>query len=146
LGKRTELIASLADEIDRQLESVGARSRGMATRASILIASASIMTGLQIPEEDRPWQFAASLIAGAIAAIAGVLALLPRGGPEVSIELAEQTFWNLSRTQAQRNLTYWKLDTLKDQEKALKWRARLIVAGFAALAVALIFAALALLA
>jgi hypothetical protein len=64
----------------------------------------------------------------------------------VSIELAEQTFWNLSRTQAQRNLTYWKLDTLKDQEKALKWRARLIVAGFAALAVALIFAALALLA
>lgn len=144
LAKRAALITMLAAEVDRQLESVGERTRSMATRASILIGSASIMTGLQLPNDNRPWQYVVSLAAGAIAAILGVLVLIPRHGTEVTIEEAEQTFWNLSESQGRRALMHWKLGTLKEQERALKSQAILIVIGFAALAASLVFAALAL--
>lgn len=144
LKLRAGLIDTLAGEVDRQLESVGARSRSMSTRASLLVGAASIVTGLQLlPTSGLPWQYVVSVVAGVVAAVLGVIALVPRAAPEVPILTAERTFWNYSPTRAQWTLTHWKLLTLREQEKALKWRARIVVAGFAALTTAIIFAALA---
>lgn len=145
LKARSDLIRILADETDRQLESVGARARSISTRGSLLVGAASIMTGLQLaPGADRPWPYIASVIAGAVAAILGVVALIPRSAPEVPILGAEEAFWNYSGSQSRWTLTHWKLATLREQERALRLRALLVVVGFAALTVAIIFAAFAL--
>jgi len=146
LRDRAGLVAILSDEVDRQLQSVGARASSMSTRASLLVGAAGIMTGLQVaPDGDRPWQYIASLVAAGLAALVGVIALIPRGAPEVPILAAERTFWNYTASESRWTLAHWKLDTLRDQERALKWRALVVVAGFASLTIAIIFAASALL-
>lgn len=115
----------------------------MATRAALLIASAGIANGVQVSQDPADLLLLVALGTGALAALCGLVALLPRRGNDVRIAEAEITLWNASTSTAIRSLTYWKLDTLREQERALVKRSRLLFAGFGLLAVSIVVAALA---
>lgn len=107
-------------------------------RASVLVASAGILTGLQT---SGSWSllFAISVSFSAIAAVLGVLVLVPRLGGEVNIDQAEKDYWNNLDAEAIRNLTKYKLDILRVDESALKKRRTLLLLGFGALAASICF-------
>jgi hypothetical protein len=133
IGERRVLIDALHDEVDRQRGFVAQRSSAMANRASALVASAGIITGLQASTTlSVPFLF--SIFCAGAAVILGVLVLIPRFGGELGIEQTETDYWNDRDTEAIRNLTKAKLGILRADELALKRRRKLILAGFIFLA------------
>jgi hypothetical protein len=74
----------------------------------------------------------------AVAAILGVLVLVPRVGREMSILETEKNLWDQSDVEAIRGLTLAKTEILEQDERALFWRGRVVAAGFAALGLSLI--------
>lgn len=133
IGDRRVLVDALHEEVDRQRSSVAQRSGAMANRASALVASAGIITGLQ-STSTLSLPFFLSILSAATAVILGVLVLLPRLGGELGIEQAETDYWNDRDTEAIRNLTKAKLDVLRADERALKRSRKLLLAGFISLA------------
>ncbi|WEG08639.1 hypothetical protein PU630_15550 [Microbacterium horticulturae] len=101
----------------------------IATRASVLVAAAGLTSGFQF---SAPSLIAALL--AACAALTGVALLMMRSTTEVPIEQAEESFWNDSPDEARRNLLHWKLGVLRERERALVRRRRVLVVGFVLLA------------
>lgn len=136
VGDRQTLILALDAEVDRQRTSVGHRSRAISNRASTLVASAGIITSLQSSSSFSIW-FMLSICCGLIAAVVGVLVLIPRLGGELDIGQAENDFWNDRDTEAIRNLAQAKLAVLRTDEQALKSRRKLLLWGFILLALSI---------
>jgi len=134
-------IAALSTEVDQQRASHLARNSSLTTRASILVASASILTGLQIRDDLSSWFYITVFMSAAAAAL-GVIVLLPRMGDEVSIASTETEYWGQPETVAIRNFMHHKLSILKKDEKSLRWRRLVLLLGFTLLALAILTAAL----
>jgi hypothetical protein len=132
-----DLILELLDhEVDRQRADVASRGAMVATRATVLIASASIITSLQ-SDPGGP-AFIATVILTATAAMTGVVVLVMRSGDELSIVELEKALWPMATNEARRDLVYQKLYALRGDEKRLRRRARTLNVGFALLAASLI--------
>lgn len=124
-----ELVAALSADVDRQLTAAEHASAGMATRASILIAAAGVTSGLQVSAD-----LGVPAILAVAAALVGVSLMLMRTAEEVPILEAEETFWAQSPVTAKRNLMHWKNRVLLANERSLRKRRVVLVAGFALLA------------
>jgi hypothetical protein len=138
LRKRGPLIAELAMEVEYQRSDVSSRASGIATRASILVAAASISTGLQAGQQGLWFTIAIGL--SALAAIGGVIVLLPRLGGQIPVEETEADLWDGDAASNRRNFMYQKLYIIRRDEQSLKWRRVVLLAGYGALAAALVFA------
>lgn len=130
VGARRHLIELLLDDSERQLVANSATSSALGTRASILVASASIATGLQLARTDDAGWYLVALIAAALAALSGISVLLPRRGREVVLDDLEGLAWNETDSIASRRLLYSRLDILKKDKTALRWRAIVLQVGF----------------
>lgn len=140
LSRNRVLVEALASEVDLRRTFVADRHAGMTTKASILVASASLMTALQsagVHSGLIGWAIALS----AAAAVFGVAALVPRVGREPSLDSMEANFWNDGDVAAIRGMTVDKKLALKRDEQALFWRAGFVLLGFASLAASLVIAA-----
>lgn len=111
---------------------------GLATRAAILIGSASIAAGLQLAQGSPAGWYLVALIASGLAAVLGVVVILPRAGWEVDLEDLEIKSWQESDTEASRRMLWSRLATLRRDKRSLSWRAVLLSIGFGALTIALI--------
>lgn len=135
------LIDALDAEVDRRRGFVAQRTDALTTKASILIASASLVTALQSAKTDSGWiGFAIGL--SALAAVLGIAALMPRVGNELDLIATERNLWGDADVRAIRNLTSAKREVLQQDEHALFWRAIVVTSGFACLAAALVIAGL----
>lgn len=124
-----ELIAALSADVDRQLVAAEHASAGMTTRASILIAAAGVTSGLQVSAD-----LGVPAVLAVAAALVGVSLMLMRTAEEVPILEAEETFWAQPPVTAKRNLMHWKHRVLLANERSLRRRRVVLVAGFALLA------------
>jgi len=144
VARRRVLIEALDREVDLRRTFVAAKAESMTTKASILVASASLVTALQSIGGHSPWVGVAIALA-AVAAVLGIVVLLPRIGAELDLAATEENLWHETDMEAVRGLTLAKKGLLEKDERALWWRAILIAVGFTALALSLIAAALILL-
>lgn len=135
LRRNKELLATLHKETDYQRADFSLRAGAMATRGSILIAAASISSALQYGQQG--FWFLAAVWLSVISAALGAVVLLPRLGSHLGIEENEGDLWGQNPTQAKRDLMYQKLRILRQDEKALLWRRRVLLAGYSALALSL---------
>jgi len=85
VAARHHLIDLLLADSDRQLSANAATASAMGTRAAILIASASIATGLQLSRPTDAGWYLLALVGASLAALAGVVVVLPRRGREVDL-------------------------------------------------------------
>jgi hypothetical protein len=141
VSRRRTLVEALDREVDLRRTFVAARSEALTTKASILVASASLVTALQDLDVRSTW-IGVAIAASALAAVLGIVVLLPRVGEEVNIADTEENLWNEREVEAIRGLMIAKRAILEKDQKALWWRAAVIAAGFAALALSLVIAAL----
>ena len=135
---RRRLIELLLKDSERQLSANAATSSALGTRAAILIASASIATGLQVVRNAEAGWYLLALTATALAALAGVVVVLPRRGREVDPRDVENSAWNDTDTEVTRRLLYSRLAILDRDKSASRWRALVLVIGFAALLVGVV--------
>jgi hypothetical protein len=140
LRRNKALIAALHQETDAQRADVASRAGMMSTRASILIAAASLSTALQVGQQG-PW-FVAAVWLSVTSAILGALVLLPRLGDQLNIKQNEDDLWGQDPAEFSRDLMHQKLTLLRGDEKALYWRRYVLLAGYTALALSLAAAAI----
>jgi hypothetical protein len=142
VAERRHLIEILLSDSERQLAANAGTASALGTRAAILIASASIVTGLQLARpSDAAWYLLA-LIAAGVAALGGVIVVLPRRGHEADLREIETLAWNETDTIASRRLLHTRLAILNRDKGSLFWRAIVLVAAFVILIVALACACL----
>jgi hypothetical protein len=142
LSERRHVVDALAAELDVQRQSFIARSSSMNTRLSILVAAASLTSGLQVAShQSRAWLIVAVCLSAA-GAVCGVFALLPRTGGENGIEALQAELWNETPARAAYLLLHRKLEILKDDEKSLHRKRWLAIAGFAFLAMSIVSVAI----
>jgi hypothetical protein len=137
------LVEAIDREVDLRRGFVASRTLGLTTKASILVASASLITALQASKIHSPWLDVAMALS-AVAAILGVIVLLPRVGREVPIMDTETNLWDQTDVKALRGLTLAKVEILDHDEHALFWRAVVLAVGFGALGLSLVVAVLVL--
>ncbi|WP_146070884.1 hypothetical protein [Arthrobacter sp. B1805] len=140
LRRNKALIAAIHQETDAQRADVASRTGTMHTRASILIAAASLSTALQVGQQG-PW-FVGAVWLSVTSAILGALVLLPGLGDQLNIEQNEKDLWGQEPTEFSRDLMHQKWDLLREDEKALFWRRNVLLTGYAALALSLAAAAI----
>jgi hypothetical protein len=133
VGARRHLIEMLLSDSERQLVANSTTSSALGTRAAILVASASIATGLQLAKSDDAGWYLLALIATGLAALSGITVLLPRRSREVVLVDLEELSWNETDSVASRRLLYSRLDILRRDKTALRWRAIVLLVGFAIL-------------
>lgn len=136
---RGVLFERLDQEVDHQRADAARRSDALATRASVLVASASLLTTLQAGAGD--FGFSLTILLTVLAAAAGVGVLFMRSGEQLDIALTEQNLWSKAEGEARRELLYQKLYILRADEKLLRRRASILNTGFALLTASLVAAA-----
>lgn len=140
LRRNEALLAALDKETDAQRADVASRAGMMSTRASILIAAASLSTALQAGQQG-PW-FLAAIWLSVASAILGAVVLLPTVGDQLNIKQNENDLWGQDPAQFTRDLMHQKRDLLQGDETTLFWRRRVLLAGYSALALSLAAAAI----
>jgi hypothetical protein len=142
IRERGPIILMLAQEVDAQRASYAARSASMNTRLSVLVAAASLATGLQVDlQTPHFWYLLGSCLAAG-AAIAGVVALWPRYGGENGVEELQRELWNYPPDMARYVLLHRQLDVLKEDEGRLSVRAWCARIGYSLLALSIVAVAL----
>ncbi|NOJ58977.1 hypothetical protein [Arthrobacter sp. 260] len=138
--RNKELLSALHQETDLQREDVSLRTGMMSTRASILVAAASLSTALQSGQQGL--FFVAAIWLSVLAAILGAVVLLPRLGDQLSIQGNETDLWDSDEVELNRDLMHQKLSILRQDEKSLLWRRQVLLSGYTVLALSLAAAAI----
>lgn len=142
VAERRGLIDLLSAELDTQRAGYASRAGSMNTRLSVLVAAASLVSGLQIAAHSPHFWYIMGACLAATAALTGVIALWPRTGGENGIEQLRNELWNMTPDMAAYVLLERKLEVLKIDESNLHWRRYFAVAGFASLALSIVAVAL----
>jgi len=111
------------------------------TRASVLVGSAGILSGVGVGVSTANGAGYALLVSigfyGA-AAVLGVLALRPMSGQEVDVEAAVRHGSALTQTEFKRAMILSNLTSHFGYESSLRTRTRIVVIGFSLLIVAFV--------
>lgn len=138
LEARLWITRELLAEVDRQRESAGTRTAAMITRLSILMAAASVAGGAALTQKHPGVFLVAAAVLAACSAIAGAVALLPRRVGENGIEQMQREMWNVDEPRALHVFLARKVETLRDEERLLDFRAKWSKVGFVVLALSLV--------
>ncbi|MEO6532053.1 MAG: hypothetical protein ABIO06_00610 [Pseudolysinimonas sp.] len=138
LKSRLWITRELLAEVDRQRESAAGRTTTMITRLSILMAAASVAGGATLTQKDPGVFLVAAAMLAAGAAVTGVVALVPRGVGENGIEETQREMWNVNEPRALHVFLSRKLETLRDEERLLDFRAWCARIGFMLLTLSLV--------
>lgn len=138
LNSRLWITRELLAEVDRQRESAGNRTAAMITRLSILMAAASVAGGAALTQKHPGLFLVAAALLAASAAVAGAVALLPRRVGENGVEEMQREMWNVDEPRALHVYLARKVETLRDEERLLDFRASWSRVGFVLLTLSLI--------
>jgi hypothetical protein len=137
LSEHQEALSILAREADRRIGDVARRHEVLNNRATLLISSAAIASGVQVGGVAGGWQLAA-LAATLLAALAGIASLFGRRGREVNLDALQRTLYGRGPRELELEVLNVKRATLNDDESSVSRRYRAIRAGFVLLAVAVL--------
>jgi hypothetical protein len=84
LAPHAEKLITLNREADFQRQAFSARQAAHNSRAAILIGAASVASAVHLSQHTETTQVAAAIFAG-VAALLGVVTLLPRIGKDISV-------------------------------------------------------------
>ena len=129
----------LEEELLRQRDSMRQKISNSYTRASVLVGSAGILSGVGVGFSTTTGAGYALLVSIAFygaASVLGVLALRPMSGDEVDVESAVRQGSVLSNVELKRAIILSNLTSHFDYEASLRTRTRIIVTGFSLLIVA----------
>ncbi|WP_108252792.1 hypothetical protein [Planctomonas deserti] len=131
----------LNEEVDQQRLSYSTRQSGAHARATVLVGSATVASGLQGSGEVTDWD-GLVLSTIVIAALLGLRALWPRTGEEVDVRnlFTEGAASNVDAFE--RKLLEDKIRVLYSEERALMYTSRLMSVGFFSLFLAILASAL----
>lgn len=138
LKSRLWITRELLAEVDRQRESAGGRTAAMITRLSILLAAASVAGGAALTQKHPGVFLVGAAVLAAAAAVAGAVALLPRRVGENGIDEMQREMWNVDEPRALHVYLSRKVETLRDEERLLDFRAVWSKVGFVLLTLSLI--------
>ncbi len=138
LRARMWITRELLAEVDRQRESAGGRTAAMITRLSILMAAASVAGGAALTQRHPGVFLASAAVLAALAAIAGAVALLPRRVGENGVEEMQREMWEVEEPRALHVYLARKVETLRDEERLLNFRANCSKVGFVLLTLSLV--------
>lgn len=138
LKSRLWVTRELLAEVDRQRESAAGRTATMMTRLSILMAAASVAGGAALTQKHPAMSLVAAALLAATAAVVGVVALLPRGIGENGIDEMQREMWNVDEPRAMHIYLARKVETLRDEERLINFRASCARIGFVLLTLSLV--------
>lgn len=138
LKSRLWITRELLAEVDRQRESAAVRMTTMMTRLSILMAAASVAVGAALTQKHPGMLLVGAALLAASAGVVGVIALLPRGVGENGIDEMQREMWNVIEPRALHVYLARKVETLRDEERLLDFRASCARIGFVLLTLSLI--------
>lgn len=141
LHDRRSIIDLLGAELTHQRQGYASRASSMNSRLGILVAAASLVTGLQSSTTSPGLFVVIGACLSALAALTGVFGFWPRSGDENGIESLQAELWNLSPDHAAYLLLHRQLEVLKDDEQFLRRKAWVVRVGFALLALSIVAAA-----
>lgn len=136
LASHAEKLITLNREADFQRQAFSGRQAAHNSRAAILIGAASVASAVHLSQHTEATQVAAAIFAG-VAALLGVLTLLPRIGKDISVAGPRDELYVTGVNTMNLNLLNAKLEVQAIDEKALKWRSRVQTAAFLLLALAI---------
>ena len=131
----------LASEADRQLGDEARRAESAVNRATLLISSAAIASGIQLSGTPSIWQALAVVFTLAAASLA-IPVILFRKEEEVSIDDLQEHLYNWSPMRMQLDVLNTKRAILKNDREALARRAAILRLGFLSLAFSIFFTGL----
>lgn len=139
-GKLVELTLVNA-EVDRELSSFTHRESGMQSRATILVGAASVVGAIQLSDGFAILNVV-NLALSFLAAVCGVVVVFPRRGDapdprRMHLAVLKDT----SSEEALHRIIEVKLDTLDEDDRALRRRGRWARAGLILLALSVLAAA-----
>lgn len=123
--------------VDARMASVEKRGEQLATRASVLIASAALSASLETTASDNGWTILSVLLALAAAGF-GVLTLFPKKSDYVSLQSLRQQLLKLSPSNAELLHADEQASTYESRVKSLNSRGWSIRIGFSLLAASII--------
>jgi hypothetical protein len=138
LKSRLWITRELLAEVDRQRESAAGRTAAIITRLSILLAAASVAGGAALTQNHPGVFLVIAAVLAAAAAVAGAVALLPRRVGENGIDEMQREMWNVDEPRALHVYLSRKVETLRDEERLLDFRAVWSKVGFVLLTLTLI--------
>jgi len=151
LEKHAPELAMLSAEATRQMAEVGARIDSAASRATILISSAAVASGIQATASSSVFQILALIFSLGAALLAIPVLLFRRGkaqdkrkghAKEVSIEERLDHLLTWSPRRLEWDLLTAKREITKQDRFALDRRASYLRWGFVSLALAIVFTGL----
>jgi hypothetical protein len=110
----------------------------MMTRLSILMAASTVAGGAALTQKDPGLLLVGAALLAASAAVIGAIALLPRGVGENGIDEMQREMWNVDEPRALHVYLARKVETLRDEERLLDFRASCGRIGFVLLTLSLI--------
>lgn len=137
LQQRLWITRELLAEVDRQRGSASERTTAMITRLSILMAAASVAGGAALTQKNPGVALILAAVLAAMSAIAGAVALLPRRVGDNGIGEMQREMWNQSEPRGLHVFLARKVETLRDEERLLDFRALWLRIGYALLTLSL---------
>ena len=110
----------------------------MITRLSILMAAASVAGGAALTQKHPGVFLVAAAVLAAASAVAGVVALVPRGVGENGIKEMQREMWSADEPRALHVFLDRKAETLRDEERLIDFRAWCARVGFILLTLSLV--------
>lgn len=144
LRRNRVLIDALSADADRQLAAVERRHEAVVSRASLLIAAAGVSGSLLAPSDATVasvFSTVATIASLAAAAVAVAVLFMRLRATEVDLEGALAQYWDDDPAEAIRNFTTYRMQVVRDDERALVRRTALLHSAFALFVVALAAAA-----
>ena len=136
IASSREQLGLLHREIDFQRQSFTTRYTNLSSRAVVLIGSASVTSALHITQKPTAAETVA-VGAAMLAALLGILTLIPRSGREVNVTAMRDDLFTVSPGMTEMNLLNAKIRVLGEDEKALKLRSVAQIVGYLLLAAAI---------
>ncbi|QEE62326.1 hypothetical protein FVA74_12620 [Salinibacterium sp. dk2585] len=136
LAGKSEQLALISRELNREIDSHVQRANAMEQRATILVGAASVVGALQLGS-DASWATVANLALGFVAAVAGVVVVFPRRGDTLNIRAMRDDVLEMPVEVAEFKLADTKLEILEADERWLNRRGVVTRIGFVALSLSI---------
>ena len=134
----------LLEEIFRQRELMGRKVASVYTRGTVLVGAAGVLGGASVTVSsalDMAWIALIGLSLYAVAAIFGLLTILPMSGAEVDIEAMDEGSRSMNPFDLKQAILDSNIAAFNGYEETVKRRTTLVVIGFAALSLAWVVSA-----
>ena len=135
----------LANEADRRLQDVNRRLDSAAARGAVIISAAAIASGVQVAQTSTTWTVS-SIVASMISAVLALPLVRFSRGAEVAVARLTASLSTWSPNRLELEILNVKMSAVKQSERAMRRRSRLLLFSLVSLAAAIALTAVSVIA